>query len=32
MALGGPALSAIDANCQAIIKFEVAKRRGDAPN
>jgi hypothetical protein len=27
--LGKPALAAIDVNCGAILKFEIAKRRGD---
>jgi hypothetical protein len=28
--LAGPALSALETNCSAIVKFEVAKRRGTA--
>jgi hypothetical protein len=29
--LAGPALSAIDVNCGSIIKFEIAKKRGESP-
>jgi hypothetical protein len=28
--LGKPALAALDVNCSAILKFEIAKKRGDA--
>jgi hypothetical protein len=30
-ALAGPALAAIDVQCESILKFEIAKKRGDEP-